>query len=59
VRDALRDWKSRREIRQEEFAALKADINQALAEVATRRLTEFNRERIVERARKLLAGRGA
>jgi len=34
VREALRDWKSRREIRNEEFAALKADIDKALSEVA-------------------------
>jgi antitoxin ParD1/3/4 len=33
VRDALRDWKTRRESRQEELAKLKADIDQALNEV--------------------------
>jgi antitoxin ParD1/3/4 len=57
IREALRDWKLRREIRQEELAALKADIDQALNEVAAGRLSEFNSERIVERARKLLAAR--
>ncbi len=57
IREALRDWKTRREIRQEELAALKADIDQALNEVAGGQITEFNRERIVERARKLLAAR--
>jgi antitoxin ParD1/3/4 len=39
------------------LAALKADIDQALAQVAAGRLTEFNATRIVERARKLLAVR--
>lgn len=57
IREALRDWKVRREIRQEELAALKADIDQALAQVASGQLNEFNAERIVERARKLLAAR--
>ncbi|ABB75308.1 antitoxin ParD1/3/4 [Nitrosospira multiformis ATCC 25196] len=57
IREALRDWKVRRELRQEELAALKTDIEQALSEVAAGQLSEFNRERIVERARKLLAAR--
>ena len=55
IREALREWKVRRELRHEELAALKADIDKALDEVAAGRLAEFNRERIVERARKLLA----
>lgn len=57
IREALREWKTRRELRQEELAALKADIDQALAQVAAGQLTEFNTGRIVERARKLLATR--
>jgi antitoxin ParD1/3/4 len=57
IREALRDWKVRRELRQEELAALKADIDQALDEVAAGQLAEFNAKRIVERARKLLAAR--
>jgi len=57
IREALRDWKTRRAIRQEELAALKADIDKALDEVAAGRLSELNRQRIVERARKLLAAR--
>ena len=40
IREALRDWKTRRESRQEELAKLKADIDQALNEVAAGRLTE-------------------
>ncbi|WP_176981001.1 hypothetical protein [Nitrosospira multiformis] len=57
IREALRDWKVRRELRQEELTALKADIDQALAQVAAGRVSEFNAERIVERAKKLLASR--
>ncbi len=57
IREALREWKVRRELRHEELAALKTDIDQALAQVAAGQLTEFNTERIVERARKLSAAR--
>ncbi|SEO22737.1 antitoxin ParD1/3/4 [Nitrosospira multiformis] len=57
IREALREWNVRRELRQEELAALKADIDQALNEVVAGRLSEFNADRIVERARKLAAAR--
>jgi antitoxin ParD1/3/4 len=57
MRQALRDWKIKRAIQQEEIASLKADIDKGLAEVAAGRLTEFNADRIIERARKLLAAR--
>jgi antitoxin ParD1/3/4 len=57
IREALREWKTRRELRHEELAALKTDIDQALNEVAAGRLTEFNNERIIERARKLAGSR--
>ncbi|SCY28568.1 antitoxin ParD1/3/4 [Nitrosospira sp. Nl5] len=57
VREALRDWKIKRAIQHEEIAALKADIDKGLADVAAGRLTEFNADRIVERGSKLLAAR--
>ncbi|GAB1719454.1 MAG: putative transcriptional regulator, CopG family [Nitrosospira sp.] len=57
VREALREWKIKRAIRHEEIAALKADIDKGLADVAAGRLTEFNADQIVERGRKLLAAR--
>jgi antitoxin ParD1/3/4 len=57
VRDALRDWKTRRALHAQELAALKADIDQGLADVAAGRLTDFNANQIVERGRKLLARR--
>lgn len=57
VREALRDWKMKRALQLQEFAALKADIDQGLADVTAGRLTEFNADRIIERGRKLLAGR--
>ena len=57
VREALRDWKMKRALQVEELAALKADIDRGLADLAEGRVRDFDRARIVERGRKLLAGR--
>ena len=57
MREALRDWKMKRMLQLQELAALKADIDQGLADVAEGRVTEFDAARIIERGRKLLAGR--
>ncbi|HLH50825.1 MAG TPA: type II toxin-antitoxin system ParD family antitoxin [Roseiarcus sp.] len=57
VRAALRDWKTKRALQLEELAALKADIDAGLADVAAGRVKKFDAGRIVERGRKLLAGR--
>ena len=57
VRDALRDWKLKRAIRLQELAALKADIDKGLADVAEGRVKDFDADRIIERGRKLLARR--
>src|ERR1700721_8556 len=57
VRAALRDWKMKRALQVEELAALKADIDAGLADVAAGRVKNFDATRIVERGRKLLAAR--
>lgn len=57
IREALRDWKVKRELRLGELAELKADIARGLADVAGGRLADFDAERIVARGRKLLADR--
>jgi antitoxin ParD1/3/4 len=57
VRAALRDWKMKRALQVEELAALKADIDAGLADVAAGRVKDFDATRIVERGRKLLAAR--
>ena len=57
VREALRDWKSKRAIQLHELEALKADIDKGLADVVAGRVKAFNADRIVERGRKLLATR--
>ena len=57
VREALRDWKLTRALQLQELAALKADIDQGLADVAAGRVQDFDAGRIIERGRKLLASR--
>jgi antitoxin ParD1/3/4 len=57
VREALRDWKLKRALQLQELAALKADIDKGLTDLAEGRVQDFNVERIVERGRKLLANR--
>lgn len=55
VREAIREWKLRRVVQEQELAALKADIDKGLADVAAGRVRDFDTAKIVERGRKLLA----
>ncbi len=55
VRATLRDWKMKRALQIEQLAALKADIDAGLADVAAGRVEDFDAARIVARGRKLLA----
>lgn len=57
VREALRDWKLKRELRVRQLAELKADIDRGLADVAEGRFAKFDAARIIARGRKLLADR--
>lgn len=59
VREALRDWRTKRTVQMHELAALKADIDTGLADVAAGRVKDFDSARIVERGRKLLATRSS
>ncbi len=57
VREALREWKTRRALQLEALAELKTDIDKGLADVAAGRVREFDAAAIIERGRKLLATR--
>ena len=57
VREALRDWKTKRALQLQELTALKADIDRGLADLAEGRVKDFDADRIIERGRTLLAGR--
>jgi antitoxin ParD1/3/4 len=57
VREALRDWKTKRTLQLQELASLKAEIDKGLADLAEGRVKDFDADRIIERGRKLLASR--
>ena len=57
VREALRDWKAKRETQLQDLTDLKADIDKGLADVAAGRITDFSADRIIARGRTLLAAR--
>ena len=57
VREALRDWKTKRVLQLHELEALKAEIDCGLADLAAGRVQEFDVERIIARGRTLSAGR--
>jgi antitoxin ParD1/3/4 len=57
MREALRDWMMKRALQLQELASLKADIDRGLTDIAEGRVQEFDSTRIIERGRKLLAGR--
>jgi len=57
VREAIRDWKMKRAVQAQELAALKADIDKGLADVAAGRIKRFDKSNIVARGRTLLASR--
>jgi len=59
IREALRDWKLKRELRIHKIAELKAEIDQGLVDVAKGRVAKFNAKRIIRRGRKLLADRAS
>ncbi len=57
VREALRDWKMKRALQVQEMAALQADIDKGLTDLAEGRVKDFDARPIVERGKKLLAAR--
>jgi antitoxin ParD1/3/4 len=57
IREALRDWKVKRELQLGQLAELKADIDRGLADVAEGRVATFDTKRIIARGRKLLEDR--
>jgi antitoxin ParD1/3/4 len=57
VREALRDWKTKRALQLQELAALRADIVRGLSDLTEGRVQDFDGARIIERGRKLFAAR--
>ncbi len=59
VREALQDWKLKRARQLQDLAALRADIDTGMADVAAGRVHDFDADRIVARGKQKLAARSA
>jgi antitoxin ParD1/3/4 len=57
VREAVRDWRMKRLLQIQELAVLKAEVEKGPEDVAAGRVRDFDPSRIVERGRRLSAGR--
>jgi antitoxin ParD1/3/4 len=57
IRDALRDWRLKRELRLRQLAELKTDIDLGMAAVAEGRVYEWNVQEIVTLGKKMHAAR--
>ena len=55
VRDALRDWQTKRHIRQSELDALRAGIERGNADLAAGRVKDFDADRIIRKGEERLA----
>ncbi len=55
--EAVREWTLRRVVQEQELAALKADIDKGLADVAAGRVRDSDTANIVKRGRQLSAKR--
>jgi antitoxin ParD1/3/4 len=53
IREALRDWKMKREVQMHKLAQLKADIDRGMADVTVGRLTDLDPRQIIALGRKL------
>ena len=53
IREALRDWKMKRAVQMQEFAALRADLQKGMDDIAAGRTEPFSVERIIERGKQL------
>lgn len=59
IREALRDWKMKREMQLHRLAELKSEIDRGMVDVTKGRLTDFDSRRIIARGRKLSASRAS
>lgn len=59
VREALRDWRHKRALQEQELAELRARIQEGLADIAAGRVRDFDAARIIRKGEEQLAARDA
>jgi antitoxin ParD1/3/4 len=59
VREALRDWRHKRALRQRELEDLRADIRRGIEDAEAGRVRDFVPERIIEKGGRRLARRAS
>ncbi len=55
IREALRDWKHRRVLRQQEIESLRKDVALGLDDIESGRLSNYDPERIIKKGKERLA----
>lgn len=55
VREALRDWRRKRTLQQQELETLRADVRQAEDDIAAGRVRDFDPDRIIKQGEARLA----
>ena len=59
IREALRDWRHKRALQEQELADLRAKIQEGLDDIAAGRVHDFDPERIIRKGEERLKGRDA
>lgn len=57
IREALRDWRHKRQVQERQLDGLRADVQIGLEDVKADRVQKFDAERIIERGRAKLTNR--
>ncbi len=57
IREALRDWKHKKILRDRELEELRADVRDGLVDIKAGRVKKFDADRIVKKGKKRLAKR--
>jgi antitoxin ParD1/3/4 len=59
IREALRDWRHKRALQEQELGELRAQVQEGLADIAAGRVRDFDAERIIRKGEEQLAVRDA
>ena len=51
IREALRDWQHKRQLQQQEFEMLKADVQKGITDYETGQINDFDAKRIIAKGK--------